>query len=44
MLANKMTLTVDDFADALDDPAFLNQLAGLVNSGYWYFDDQDAEE
>ena len=43
-LANNITLTVDDFSDALDDPAFLNQLAGLVNSGYWYFDDQDSDE
>lgn len=41
-LANNITLTVDDFSEALDDPTFLNQLAGLVNSGYWYFDDQDS--
>ncbi len=41
-LANNITLAVDDFSEALDDPTFLNQLAGLVNSGYWYFDDQDS--
>ncbi len=27
--------------EALDDPAFLAQLAALVNSGYWYFADQE---
>ena len=43
-LANNITLTRDDFSDALDDPAFLNQLAGLVNNGYWYFEDRDSDE
>ncbi|MDR7341983.1 50S ribosomal protein L16 3-hydroxylase [Pantoea alhagi] len=38
-LASKQTLGLDDFADALDDPAFLAQLAGLVNNGYWYFNE-----
>lgn len=38
-LAAKQTLGLDDFADALDDPAFLAQLAGLVNNGYWYFNE-----
>lgn len=38
-LAAKQTLTLQDFADALDDPAFLAQLAGLVNNGYWYFNE-----
>ncbi|PKH26346.1 50S ribosomal protein L16 arginine hydroxylase [Enterobacterales bacterium CwR94] len=39
-LANKTALTQDDFGDALDDPSFLAQLAALINSGYWYFNDQ----
>ncbi|QHM70665.1 cupin domain-containing protein [Mixta intestinalis] len=38
-LADKQTLELNDFADALDDPAFLAQLAELVNSGYWFFND-----
>ncbi|MGD8106416.1 JmjC domain-containing protein [Pantoea sp. FN0302] len=38
-LAAKQTLGLQDFADALDDPAFLAQLAGLVNNGYWYFNE-----
>ncbi len=43
-LANHMTLVAEDFAGALDDPAFLAQLTGLVNNGYWYFADEDADE
>ena len=39
-LANKTLLIASDFADALEDPAFLSQLAGLINSGYWYFSDE----
>ena len=39
-LADKQTLGLRDFADALDDPAFLAQLAALVNSGYWYFNEE----
>ncbi|WP_312204508.1 ribosomal protein uL16 3-hydroxylase, partial [Mixta calida] len=38
-LADKQTLNLNDFAEALDDPAFLAQLAGLVNSGYWFFNE-----
>ncbi len=38
-LANKPALEAADFAEALDDPAFLSQLAGLINCGYWYFGD-----
>ncbi|WP_075181021.1 cupin domain-containing protein [Pantoea sp. 1.19] len=39
-LANKLTLRGEDFAGALDDPSFLAQLAALINSGYWYLDDE----
>ena len=38
-LANKPSLEAADFGEALDDPAFLSQLAGLINCGYWYFGD-----
>jgi len=40
-LANDLTLGQDQFGDALDDPSFLAQLAALVNSGYWYFADEE---
>ena len=40
-LANNSELSADDFGDALQDPAFLSQLTGLVNSGYWYFADEE---
>ncbi|MGV3346551.1 JmjC domain-containing protein [Enterobacteriaceae bacterium LUAb1] len=40
-LANKLTLSHDDFALSLDDPAFLAQLTALINSGYWYFNDMN---
>ncbi len=36
-LAQNHVLTLEDFGDALDDPSVLAQLAGLVNSGYWFF-------
>ncbi|MEQ4532143.1 MAG: cupin domain-containing protein [Mixta sp.] len=39
-LADKQALSLRDFGDALDDPAFLAQLAGLVNSGYWFFNEE----
>ena len=39
-LANQQVLAKDVLGDALDDPAFLAQLAALVNSGYWYFDEE----
>ena len=41
VLANQLTLDQEALGDALDDPAFLAQLAGLVNSGYWYFADEE---
>ncbi|AUX93116.1 cupin domain-containing protein [Mixta gaviniae] len=40
VLADKQTLGLNDFATAIDDPAFLAQLAGLVNSGYWFFNEE----
>ena len=40
-LANHSELTAEDFGDALQDPAFLSQLTGLVNCGYWYFADEE---
>ena len=40
-LANEYELDQDMFGDALEDPAFLAQLAALVNSGYWYFADEE---
>ena len=44
MLANKITLTVDEFADPLDEPAFLNHFARLVISGLCELYDQDAAD
>jgi 50S ribosomal protein L16 3-hydroxylase len=38
-LAHQHELALADFGDALDDPSLLAQLAGLVNSGYWFFAD-----
>jgi len=38
-LAHRHELALADFGDALDDPSLLAQLAGLVNSGYWFFAD-----
>ncbi|PLV57090.1 cupin domain-containing protein [Erwinia sp. B116] len=40
-LAHQLTLGQAQFGDALDDPSFLAQLAALVNSGYWYFGDEE---
>ncbi len=40
-LANQLTLDQQSFGDALDDPSFLAQLAALVNSGYWFFGDEE---
>ncbi|MCX0499864.1 ribosomal protein uL16 3-hydroxylase [Erwinia billingiae] len=40
-IANLHQLGAEDLAEALDDPSFLAQLAALVNSGYWYFGDED---
>ncbi len=28
-----------ELGDALDNPAFVEELTGLVNQGYWYFDE-----
>ena len=41
VLANQLTLDRNALGDALDDPAFLAQLAALVNSGYWYFGSEE---
>ncbi|WP_042958965.1 ribosomal protein uL16 3-hydroxylase [Erwinia tasmaniensis] len=41
VLANQLTLGHEALGEALDDPAFLAQLAALVNSGYWYFSDEE---
>ena len=40
-LANQLTLGQAQFGEALNDPSFLAQLAALVNSGYWYFGDEE---
>ncbi|PIJ57097.1 50S ribosomal protein L16 arginine hydroxylase [Erwinia sp. OLMDLW33] len=40
-LANQLTLGQEQLGDALDDPSFLAQLAALVNSGYWYFPEEE---
>jgi len=40
-LANQLTLNQETLGEALDDPSFLAQLAALVNSGYWYFGDEE---
>ncbi|PRD15523.1 cupin domain-containing protein [Pantoea coffeiphila] len=40
-LANQLTLNQEALGEALDDPSFLAQLAALVNSGYWYFGDEE---
>lgn len=40
-IANLHQLGAEDLAEALDDPSFLAQLAALVNSGYWYFSDEE---
>ncbi|MBN1086204.1 cupin domain-containing protein [Erwinia aphidicola] len=40
-LANQLTLGQELLGDALDDPSFLAQLAALVNSGYWYFPEEE---
>jgi len=40
VLAHHSRITLDDLGDALDDPAVLAQIAGLVNAGYWYFGDE----
>ncbi|MCW0347811.1 ribosomal protein uL16 3-hydroxylase [Pantoea ananatis] len=37
VLAHNHEIALEDLADALDDPAVLAQIAGLVNAGYWYF-------
>lgn len=37
VLAHNHEIALKDLADALDDPAVLAQIAGLVNAGYWYF-------
>ncbi|EOS93798.1 cupin domain-containing protein [Erwinia tracheiphila] len=41
LLANKPSLDAEQLGAVLDDPAFLAQLAGLVNSGYWYFGEEE---
>ncbi|MGD9424474.1 JmjC domain-containing protein [Pantoea sp. NSTU24] len=40
VLAHHSRITLADLGDALDDPAVLAQIAGLVNAGYWYFGDE----
>lgn len=37
VLARNHEIALEDLGDALDDPAVLAQIAGLVNAGYWYF-------
>ena len=37
VLAHNHEIALEDLGDALDDPAVLAQIAGLVNAGYWYF-------
>lgn len=36
-LAARYDVSREQLGDALDDPSFLALLAGLINSGYWYF-------
>lgn len=40
-LAREQALGVEELGAVLDDPAFLAQLAGLVNNGYWYFSEEE---
>ena len=28
-----------ELGDALNNPAFVEELTGLINQGYWYFDE-----
>ena len=28
-----------ELGDALNNPAFVDELTGLINQGYWYFDE-----
>ncbi|MFC0139221.1 JmjC domain-containing protein [Erwinia mallotivora] len=41
LLADQHSLGVKELGAVLDDPAFLAQLSGLVNSGYWYFSEEE---
>ncbi|KAB8313352.1 cupin domain-containing protein [Erwinia endophytica] len=41
VLANQHTLDVEALGTVLDDPSFLAQLTALVNSGYWYFSEDE---
>ncbi|MCX8961640.1 cupin domain-containing protein [Erwinia psidii] len=41
LLARQYSLGREDFGAVLDDPAFLAQLTGLVNNGYWYFGEEE---
>jgi len=40
-LAHHHTLGIAQLGEALDDPSVLAQLAALVNSGYWYFSEEE---
>lgn len=31
-----------ELGDALNNPAFVEELTGLINRGYWFFDEQQA--
>lgn len=42
-LANQHQLTLDDLQCALEKPALLSQITGLVNSGYWYLTDEESQ-
>lgn len=40
-LAHHHSVGIAQLGDALDDPSVLAQLAALVNSGYWYFGEEE---
>ncbi|GAB7197484.1 hypothetical protein OS31_38710 [Dickeya oryzae] len=33
-----------ELGDALHNPAFVAELTGLINQGYWFFDDDVADD